>query len=327
MAQRIIFWIGIWLAATASLGMAASEQSTSARLTISNNTTVQRSTIYLGDVARIQAGAPELTTRLARVPLGSAPAAGQRRRIPLSHIERSLTRSGFDVGELDITSPEAIIIARAASTITKEQLEKIAANYLRKRLANAQARITVRAVRGARGIDLPKGQPVRYSAHATDPLDIRRPVPVKITFHRNNRVVRSTWVTVDLSVMTPVLVAVRPIARYQPISATDIRVEEREIAGIPSGILIDPSQAIGKRAVRMIPAGTPLVERLVDLPALIRRGDIVQIIAEQGPLRIIARGEARRNGRRGERIPVRNLDSRKQIMARVVDAQTVHVEF
>jgi len=107
----------------------------------------------------------------------------------------------------------------------------------------------------------------------------------------------------------------------------DIRVEERDAAGLPDGVLMTPSQAVGKRALRMIPAGIPVVDNAIDLPALVRRGDVVQIIAEQGALRISARGEARANGRRGDRIPVRNLDSKKLVSARVIDAQTVNVEF
>jgi flagella basal body P-ring formation protein FlgA len=54
---------------------------------------------------------------------------------------------------------------------------------------------------------------------------------------------------------------------------------------------------------------------------------VVTIVAEAGPLRITARGEVKTKGSKGERIAVMNLDSRKRVFARVLDARTVKVEF
>jgi flagella basal body P-ring formation protein FlgA len=53
----------------------------------------------------------------------------------------------------------------------------------------------------------------------------------------------------------------------------------------------------------------------------------VTIIARLEGLKITTLGEVKRKGRQGERIPVLNIDSRKVIFARVIDANTVAVEF
>jgi flagella basal body P-ring formation protein FlgA len=66
---------------------------------------------------------------------------------------------------------------------------------------------------------------------------------------------------------------------------------------------------------------------LVELPPLVKRGDLVTIIARLEGLKITTLGEVKRKGRQGERIPVLNIDSRKVIFARVIDANTVAVEF
>jgi flagella basal body P-ring formation protein FlgA len=60
---------------------------------------------------------------------------------------------------------------------------------------------------------------------------------------------------------------------------------------------------------------------------LVKRGDLVVIIAESKGLKITTRGQVKKKGRLGEQIPVVNLDSNKVLYARVIDANTVKVDF
>jgi flagella basal body P-ring formation protein FlgA len=66
---------------------------------------------------------------------------------------------------------------------------------------------------------------------------------------------------------------------------------------------------------------------LIELPPLVRRGNVVVIIAESDVLKVTALGEVKEKGRRGETIRVVNLSSKKEIYARVVDSNTVKVDF
>jgi flagella basal body P-ring formation protein FlgA len=84
---------------------------------------------------------------------------------------------------------------------------------------------------------------------------------------------------------------------------------------------------IGKRTRRPVDAGTVLRQELVELPPIVKNGDRVRIIAETAGLRISALGQVKQKGCQGELIQVMNLDSNKVIHARVVDAQTVRIEF
>jgi flagella basal body P-ring formation protein FlgA len=65
----------------------------------------------------------------------------------------------------------------------------------------------------------------------------------------------------------------------------------------------------------------------VEVPPLIRRGDVVRIIAESNTFRISTKGEAKEDGGKGERIRLVNLRSKKNIYAEVVDPGTVRVQF
>jgi len=84
---------------------------------------------------------------------------------------------------------------------------------------------------------------------------------------------------------------------------------------------------LGKRTRRAIGSKTVLRANLVEFPPLVRRGDVVVIIAETRGLRVTALGQVKKKGARGDRIPVINFESKKVLYARVVDSNTVRIDF
>lgn len=121
--------------------------------------------------------------------------------------------------------------------------------------------------------------------------------------------------------------AVKPLGKYQPVDANDIRVEKMNLARVPSNAIVDAGLVVGLRTNRSIAANSILRSDQVEIPPVIRRGDVVQMIAESSVLRVEAKGIARENGAPGDRIQIMNLRSKKVIHARVVDGQTVEVAF
>ena len=123
------------------------------------------------------------------------------------------------------------------------------------------------------------------------------------------------------------VVARHPIKRRQVITETDVQIVERDVSNMRNAGIPAFEEVIGKRASRAIRAGGVLYTDLVELPELIRRGDVISIVAESKGMTITTRGQASKGGYRGERIQVVNLDSKKQVYARVVDSNTVQVDF
>ncbi|MBX6422756.1 flagellar basal body P-ring formation chaperone FlgA [Thermosulfurimonas sp. F29] len=130
-----------------------------------------------------------------------------------------------------------------------------------------------------------------------------------------------------VEVRVPVVVLKRPVARGTVLGAGDLAVEKRPLTGLPQDVLSDPREAVGKMARYGIPAGRPLRASQLEVPPVIRRNQIVKIVARGRFLTVTAKGLARQDGRPGEIIRVRNLSSKREIYARVVDSQTVEVSF
>ena len=100
-----------------------------------------------------------------------------------------------------------------------------------------------------------------------------------------------------------------------------------DLSELPAGVIADPEAVLGKRPRRAVGARVPLRADLIELSPLVKRGDLVTIIAQANGLRITTLGQVKKKGRLGERIPVVNLDSKKILHARVIDSNTVKVDF
>ncbi len=79
-------------------------------------------------------------------------------------------------------------------------------------------------------------------------------------------------------------------------------------------------EVLGKRARAYVAAGKALVTDLVELPPLIKRGDIVRVIVKSGGIIIETSGKALRDARQGETLPLELESTHKQVQARCVEA-------
>lgn len=139
--------------------------------------------------------------------------------------------------------------------------------------------------------------------------------------------VRRITVPANIEVWSDVVVSVKPLGRHQPIERSDIRVKRMSLDRAPSNVVVRLDEAIGRRANRNIAADCILRRDHIETPPVVKRGDIVQIVAQTSLLKITAKGMAKQNGGKGERIKVINLRSKKLIYAQVIDDQMVRVEF
>jgi flagella basal body P-ring formation protein FlgA len=88
--------------------------------------------------------------------------------------------------------------------------------------------------------------------------------------------------------------------------------------------------AVGDRTfifTRSIQAGRLLTWRDLGRRPLVRKGDLVEVSASEGMLTLSMKGLAMQNGAMGEAVTVRNVDSRKDFTAIVVEENHVQVRF
>ena len=139
--------------------------------------------------------------------------------------------------------------------------------------------------------------------------------------------VRRLWVNATIAVTTDVVTVVQPLGKYQHIEPADLSIERRDLAELPSDTVSRIEDALGNRTTRMIYPNTVLQSSMISSPPLVKRGDIVKIVANAGTMTITATGMVKQQGCKGEMVRVVNTDSNRIVTARVTGPGAVEVDF
>ena len=175
--------------------------------------------------------------------------------------------------------------------------------------------------------------PAAVTVRIMSPLDglVLRPVPSISHLGSGSPVGRVTFlmgkarVQAEVEAVKEVAVASRFLRRNQLVEEGDLMMTAIRLTG-PAGHYIDNLDlAVGKRVTRSVSARFPITEDALGKPYMIRQGARITIQYVQGGLKVLALGTAKEDGPAGASIRVSNLDSKKDLWARVVDSETVQV--
>lgn len=122
-----------------------------------------------------------------------------------------------------------------------------------------------------------------------------------------------------LSAKVAVLAA--DVAAGKPLGLADVSLERNDITTVPDA-LADLAAVDGMSARRSLRAGEVLRPNMLIAALLVKRGEMVRIVAKREQIEVSMAGEALDAGARGAIVRVRNA-SGTTIRARVIDAGTV----
>ena len=282
--------------------------------------------IHLGDIAQIDSHDLQLIHKLKDVEIGTAPLPGRSRVIEAEFIQLRLKQNDFDVSTLNVHGSQTIKITRSHVEINEDEIRDIVSNFIYNQALRGKKSARITALRVPKGIILSKGH-ITYRVSPPKHTDYLGKVPLSVEFSVDGKRQKKVWATVTIEMMVEVVVSKKPLRKHKPLDENDIELRKMDLADLPSNVITDPQAVLGKRTRRAIGSKTILRTDLIELPPIVKRGDIVVIVAESNGFRITALGKAKSKGRLGERIPVENFDSKKILYGRVVDSRTVEIEF
>jgi flagella basal body P-ring formation protein FlgA len=234
----------------------------------------------------------------------------------------------FALVSLLIAHPLAMAATEQDSTmqVSVEEVSQLVTQYILQHLPDTQQRVQVSHLRVQGNRQVPGGH-VTYEIIPRTRRLAAGPVSLTIVVYVDGKPARRLLASGTIVMTTPVVVAALPLAPHQTITLDDVRLEERDLRLLPAGVLTDLQAVVGKRVRRSVNSGTPLHIGLVEAPTVIKRGDVVTIVAQSPSLSVATQGQAREDGAVGQQIRVVNLASRKEVYAKVIDEHTVRVDF
>ena len=150
---------------------------------------------------------------------------------------------------------------------------------------------------------------------------------VRVKISASERVWFDQQVVVQAQLWKPVLVATRRLERGQPLDSSAAEIQTQDVLRervplIPAGTKLENQEVL-----QAVAEGRPLTCKDIALAPLVRKGAVVEVVAGDGKLSISMKGMAMGTGGMGDAITVRNMDTRKDFQARVVDRNSVRVTF
>ncbi|WP_049751403.1 flagellar basal body P-ring formation chaperone FlgA [Halorhodospira halophila] len=250
-------------------------------------------------------------------PAGTAHARRPRGGVPPS----PGWRLGVVLLALSLWTPAATV---EANTQSPDAIREAAESFLREELIGEYDEVAVEA----RGVDQ------RLNLRACDEGDLEAFIPRGRSPQQTSTVGVScggeapwtVYVRMETTLKTEMVVATRNLRRGQRVSAGDLRTATRDARRIRGEFYRDPAPLIGQAVRRSLREGAAITGNHVQPPRLVERNDRVTITAGNGgAIQISSRGRALEHGQEGERIRVENLDSGREIQARVVGEGQVRV--
>ena len=126
----------------------------------------------------------------------------------------------------------------------------------------------------------------------------------------------SVLVPVRVETTAKLVVARRALIPGTLLSADDMQTVERRVAGFADCCAADPAALLGQKVRRPVPADTPIPLDSVEAAPLVRRGEIVTVLAGAPGFEVRSSGIAMADAKEGDAVRVRHSTSLRVIQAR-----------
>ena len=281
------------------------------------------SMVLLGDIAVLLGQMdPAQWEGLRATPLWEAPPEeGKPLQINRSRLSQALRQAlGPDMAGRCIL-PTSLVIQRGGLVFREDDLRNYVVKSLTPQLAAMPGEAELTDFR------LPE---YIFLAHSQQQVQLEpgklAPGRVPLRFavqEADGTVLRRVAGTATLSLWFTVPTAAQSMNKGDALSAqsvTFMRVNAGQLRDLPWDGRGGPWQL-----VRAINAGDPILQSDLASQLMVKRGDVVSLIFSRGNLRITTQAQALADGEPGATIPVRNLQTKKQVFGIVKNGNTVEI--
>lgn len=320
-AQTILTFCFVLLAA--AVCQAANDGET-LRIHLPRQITIDTQTPTLGQIAILR-GDEAQVAQAEKITVGRLATADQTLTITPDIVRSRLACSGIDTARVTLTGAEEMIVTRNCRQISGQQFADAAAAFLKDNLPDPSICET-KAVRLPNSVLAPgSSDTLTFESHL---VSLRgNQCKVRTTALCDGSAVASCETVFLCGYKTRKIVAAAPIVRGQTLTQDNVTVTD-DVAARPQPA--DWTAPFGQVAKRDFAVGDEIPSHLVAAPqpeVLLKRNQTVTIVINRAGFVASAIGTAMEEGVCGQLVKVKNIDSQKVIVAKVIDNGTVEPVF
>ena len=278
----------------------------------------------LGEIAKLQGNDPSFVDRIAGLKVGRSPLPGRNLTITRSLLLSRLRFHKVDTNKLVFPNNETVRVYRAALKVPGKDIEEAVLAFISKNHPDED--VQPKLLAQVSDVFLPRGE----LSYDISEIGIYKKEGgyrnYQVNFRIDGEPARKVTVRAYLKVYKEIFVAKDTIQRDKIIEEADLVRVRRNVDRTTADYVTKPQDLVGKIATRTINPKEVIQERTVTTPPLVNNGDRLTILYETPLLRLTAPGISMSKGRMGEKIPVRNADSKLVVYATVQDENTVQVQ-
>ncbi len=314
-----VVWGFLSLCGTAGVSTAAAsdlENGTRLQVHLPREVTVEGNQLRLGQISVIRGAAP-IVAEAGEIPLGRFSAPGQSVVLDRPTILGRLASSGFAADRVRLTGADAVVVRRQQQIVEVEDFVEIGQQFLRQ-FASSHSVCEIIPIARPKDLVL-SGQPqdIQLKPQLVRGA-VRGHVTVRVQVMADGREAGTRDVSFRLRYRRHRVIAAEQIAEGAALTVENVRIE--------TGISDQPeppgwTPPYGWVATRTVAPDTEIHESMLS-PAqtavLIRRNEAVLIRMERPGILVTAMGTSLQEGRTGEYVKVRNADSSRVIVCKVM---------
>ncbi len=294
------------------------------RVVFQDSAVVEGEEYQLNEVATLEGIDYGLIERFGKIKVGRSPLPGRSLTVTRSLIESRLRAAKLDTKRLTYPNGQSTKVTRAALKIPGEDLDQVVLQYIEEQHPDEE--VKPRLLSKSRDVFLPRGE-VSYEIKEKGTFVKEagyRTYDIQLSI--NGELSKTVPVRVYLKMYKEIFVAKDTIKRDEVIEEADLVKVRRNVDRLTSTYVTDKQQLVGKVASRAIGSNEVISGNSVVIPPVVKEGDRLLIVYETQNLILSAQGISMSKGRVGDRIPVRNVDSKTVVYAQVRDKNTVQVD-
>jgi flagella basal body P-ring formation protein FlgA len=326
--MKTIFTCGWILLVLILLGSEPSLSAPPTRIAMNFKTpvSVNHEIICLEDIADLQGSPRFWVEKIGQVKIKASPAPGEMLVLSRQDIARKIAQIHPSSFLAAPQIPDQIEVIREGRTIEQEEVLKMLETGLQKLMNDRNKTIKVTKIRGEERIHVPPGS-LSWDVQFPDQAKRGGDITATVIFLVNGREVKKSRIQARVEIYAEVVVARNFLKRNQELGKRDVQLINKNISLLPPDIVTDLKDVLGKQVILSVNSQEILRSSMVEIPPLVKKGDRVILLVENNQFRITTFGEVKEEGRPGDRVKLVNSSSKKEVYGRVLDSNTIQVDF
>jgi flagellar basal body P-ring formation protein FlgA len=216
--------------------------------------------------------------------------------------------------------------AAEKQTLTAEEIKQGATDFLFSTLPWEKKQLEIEIFYHGGKITLPSGEKFLIYKGRGGTKNVGR-IPITLEIKVDGIFQKRIGINSRVMVSQEVVKTTRQIKKGEIFTTDNIHIETIKTERLLGNTIKNIKDALGYEAVNYLPNGRYLLRRSMKKPALGSKGNKIMILAQRGGMKITTPGILKEDGYKDAMVQVLNIESKKIIYGRLVDSNTVKVNF